>query len=216
MMGDAGGAIPIPPGSPVTLSFRDIGPGVLPNSGPLVTGNFEPTTWETPVTNFPGLAPAGPYSEPGSTIGGTGTQTFAGNFGGTNANGVWNLWIRDDAGVPLAPEAISGCINGGWGLEFLSTTAANASISGRVLTADGRPIRNVTVSVTGNSLSEPRVVQTGSFGYYNFDDLRTGETYVITVQGRRYFFQTPSQIVSLTDNIADLNFIAVPDDTQTQ
>ncbi|MBK9215520.1 MAG: beta-propeller fold lactonase family protein [Chloracidobacterium sp.] len=216
MMGDAGGALPIPPGSPVTLSFRDIGPGVLPNSGPLVTGNFEPTTWETPVTNFPGAAPAGPYSEPGSTIGGTGTQTFAGNFGGTNANGVWNLWIRDDAGVPLAPEAISGCINGGWGLEFLSTTAANASISGRVLTADGRPIRNVTVSVTGNSLSEPRVVQTGSFGYYNFDDLRTGETYVITVQGRRYFFQMPSQIVSLTDNIADLNFIALPDDSQTQ
>jgi hypothetical protein len=61
IMGDAGGAIAIPAAAPVTLSFRDIGPGVLPNSGPLSTGNFEPTTWESPVTNFPAPAPAGPY-----------------------------------------------------------------------------------------------------------------------------------------------------------
>ena len=140
---------------------------------------------------------------------------FFGNFGGTNANGVWSLYIRDDAGQPIAPEAISGCITGGWGIEFLTSTAANASVSGRVLTIDGRPIRNVTVSVTGNSLSEPRVVQTGSFGYYTFDDLRVGETYVITVQGRRYFFQTPSRVINLTDNIADLDFIASPDDLPT-
>ena len=215
IMGDAGGAIAIPAGNPITLSLRDVGPGVLPNSGPLVTGNFEPTNWETPVTNFPGAAPAGPYSEPGTAIGGTGTQTFFGNFGGTNANGVWNLYIRDDAGVLRAPEAISGCVTGGWGLEFLTSTAANASVSGRVLTADGRPIRNVMVSVTGNSLPEPRVVQTGSFGYYTFDDLRVGETYVITVQGRRYFFQMPSRVINLTDNIADLDFVALPDDMPT-
>ena len=71
------------------------------------------------------------------------------------------------------------------------------------------------VSVTGNSLPEPRVVQTGSFGYYTFDDLRVGETYVITVQGRRYFFQMPSRVINLTDNIADLDFIALPDDLPT-
>ncbi|MBK9216366.1 MAG: carboxypeptidase regulatory-like domain-containing protein [Chloracidobacterium sp.] len=145
------------------------------------------------------------------TIGGTGTQTFFGNYGLTNANGTWNLYIRDDAGNPLhAPESISGCFAGGWGLEFFATTAAQASISGRVMTADGRPIRNATVTVTGNGLSEPRVVQTGSFGYYSFDGLATGETYVVTVSQRRFIFQTPSRVVTLTDNIADLDFIAGP------
>nr|MBP9665432.1 carboxypeptidase regulatory-like domain-containing protein [Pyrinomonadaceae bacterium] len=97
---------------------------------------------------------------------------------------------------------------GGWGLEFFPTTAAQASISGRVTTADGRPIRNATVTITGNSLPEPRVFQTGSFGYYMFDGLATGETYVVTVTQRRFIFQTPSRVVSLIDNIADLDFIA--------
>jgi hypothetical protein len=209
LMGDAGGSIAIPAAAPVTLSFRDIGPGVLPNNGPLVTGNYEPTTWETPVTSFPAPAPPAPYNEPGSTIGGTGTQTLFGTFGGTNANGVWSLYIRDDAGVPIAPEAISGCFNGGWGIEFLTSTAANASVSGRVLTAGGQGIRNAEVVISGGTLTEPMRVQTGSFGYYNFEGLQTGQTYMITVNSRRYLFTTPTRVVSLTDNIADLDFIAV-------
>ena len=209
IMGDAGGAVAIPAANPITLNFRDIGPGVLPNSGPLVTGTSEPTTWETPVTNVPGAAPAGPYSEPGSTVGGTGTQTLFGNFGLTNSNGVWSLYIRDDAGQPIAPEAISGCFNGGWGIEFLTSTAANASIGGRVLTAGGNGIRNAEVVISGGTLTEPMRVQTGSFGYYNFDNLQTGQTYILTVNSRRYIFTTPTRVVSLSDNIVDLDFVAV-------
>ncbi len=209
IMGDAGGAVSIPTDNTVTLSFTDAATAVLPNSGPLMTGNFEPTSWESPVSNFPTPAPAGPYSEPGSTVGGTGVQTFLGNFGLTNANGQWRLYLRDDAGNPVqTPESISGCFGGGWGIEFFASTAANASISGRVMTADGRPIRNATVTVTGNSLAEPKIAQTGTFGYYTFDELRTGETYIVTVNQRRFTFQMPSRVVSLSDNITDLDFIA--------
>ncbi len=212
LMGDAGGGIAIPSNNTVTLSLRDAGPGVLPNSGPLVTGNFEPTTWETPVTNFPGAAPAGPYNEPGSTVGGTGTQTLFGTFGLTNSNGIWSLYIRDDAGVARTPEAISGCFNGGWGIEFLTSTAANASISGRVLTAGGNGIRNAEVVISGGTLTEPMRVQTGSFGYYNFEGLQTGQTYIITVNSRRYVFSVPTRVVTLSDNIADLDFVAIQTD----
>ncbi len=148
LMGDAGGSIAIPNSNAVTLSFRDAGPGVLPNSGPLVTGNFEPTTWETPVTSFPAPAPPAPYNEPGSAVGGSGPQTLFGTFGLTNSNGTWNLYVRDDAGAARSPEAISGCFNGGWGIEFLTSTAANASISGRVLTAGGQGIRNAEVVIS--------------------------------------------------------------------
>jgi hypothetical protein len=35
-----------------------------------------------------------------------------------------------------------------------------------------------------------------------------GETYVVTVNSRRFTFQVPSHVVTLTDNIADLNFVA--------
>nr|MBP9664464.1 carboxypeptidase regulatory-like domain-containing protein [Pyrinomonadaceae bacterium] len=198
LMADAGG---VDPQDEVTLSFRDTGPGVLNDSSPQTTGNFEPTSWTTPVTDFPAPAPAGPYSEPGSTVGGTGTQTLFGNYGMTDPNGVWSLYVRQQG-------TGSGVIAGGWGIEFLVPTAANAYISGRVLTADGRPIRNATVTITGNSLPESRIFQTGSFGYYMFDGLATGETYVVTVTQRRFIFQTPSRVVSLIDNIADLDFIA--------
>jgi hypothetical protein len=180
---------------------------VLPNSAPLTTGVFEPTSWEPNQSNFPPPAPPGPYNEPGSAIGGTGNQTLLGNFGLTNANGTWNLYVRDDAGL-FVPAAITGCINGGWGLEFLSSTAANAAISGRVTTADGRGIRNAKVTITGDSLPQMRVASTSSFGYFTFDGLQTGQTYVVTVNSKRYTFSVPSHVVSLIDNVVDVDFVA--------
>jgi hypothetical protein len=210
LMGDAGGAIPIPAANPVTLTLRDYVPAVLPNAGPLVTGQFEPTTWETPVTNFPAPAPPGPYTEPGSAVGGPVGTTLFGTFGFHNANGNWLLYVRDDGGVPIVnPEVITGCFNGGWGIEFQPRTAAAASIGGRVLTAAGNGIRNAEVVLSGGTLTEPMRIQTGSFGYYNFEGLQTGQTYILTVNSRRFIFTTPTRVVSLTDNIADLDFIAV-------
>jgi hypothetical protein len=104
--------------------------------------------------------------------------------------------------------AITGEMAGGWGLEFSSPTAANASISGRVLTADGVGVRNAEMVLTGNSLETPLRVSTSSFGYFTFDNLAIGETYVLTVNSRRFTFQVPSRVISLTDNAAGMDFIA--------
>jgi hypothetical protein len=198
LMADAGGFTPV---GPVTLSFTDTAGVVLPDNGPLTTGNREPTSWISPVANFPAPAPAGPYNEPGNAVGGSGTQTLVGNFGGTNPNGNWNLFVRLQGGGV-------GQIAGGWGIEFLTPTAAQASISGRVMTADGMAIRNAEVTVTGNSIITPLRVTTSSFGYFTFDGLQTGETYVVTVNSRLFTFQAPSQVITLTDNVADMDFIA--------
>jgi hypothetical protein len=208
LMADSGGTLDLT--TPVTLTFSDVAGQVLPNSAPLTTGVFEPTSWEPGQSSFPAPAPPVPYNEPGSTVGGTGTQTLFGNFGLTNGNGTWSLYMRDDGGNLFAPTAITGCVNGGWGLELFSSTAANASVSGRVTTADGRGIRNAKVTITGNSLVEPRIATTGSFGYFTFEGLRTGETYVVTVNSQRYTFSTPSRVFSLVDNIGDMDFVADP------
>ena len=173
---------------------------MLPNNGPLVTGNYEPTSWEPNQTSFPAPAPPAPYNEPGSAVGGTGLQTLNGNFFLANSNGTWKLWVRDDAGTILDPEVVIGSICG-WGIQFINTTAAGASISGRVTTADGAGIRNARVVVTGNGLPEARVATTGSFGYFSFDGLPAGETYVVTVNSQRYTFQMPSRVYTLVDNI---------------
>jgi len=204
LMANAGG---LSPQGPATLNFTDTAAQVVPDNGPLATTDYEPTSWG-PVGDFPPPAPAGPYNFPGSTIGGTGTQTLGGNFIGTNSNGNWNLYTYD-AGTLTAGGAI-GTIAGGWGIEFLGSTAAQASVSGRVATADGSGIRNARVVLTGNSLAEPHVMTTGSFGYFGFDGLATGETYVVTVNSQRYTFTTPSRVISLVDNVVDADFIADP------
>lgn len=93
---------------------------------------------------------------------------------------------------------------------LVGPTAANASLSGRVTTADGRGIRNAIVKIAGSNLAQPLVAQTGSFGWYSFDSLQSGETYIITVNAKRFTFQAPSRVISLSDNISDVDFTADP------
>ena len=108
------------------------------------------------------------------------------------------------------PPLGGGQIAAGWGLQFLAPTSAEASIGGRVTTANGSGIRNAIVKLTGGRLTEPRYVATGSFGSYAFDGLAVGETYVIQVSAKRFRFAQPSRIFTLQDNVTDMDFTANP------
>ena len=89
----------------------------------------------------------------------------------------------------------------------LAPTAAAVSVSGRVLTAAGRGLNNAYVTLTRPDGSV-RIVLTSAFGYYRFDDVAVGDIYLVNVSSKRYTF-TP-QVVSLVEEITDLNFIAEP------
>lgn len=91
---------------------------------------------------------------------------------------------------------------------FLRPSAANASLSGRVMNGDGRGIARVMVTVSGGSLSQPIMALTNGFGYYSFPGLESGSTYIVTVSSKSYAFSDPSRIISLTDNISDFDFVA--------
>ena len=91
--------------------------------------------------------------------------------------------------------------------QVAGPTAANASVSGRVLTANGNGIRGVFVTITdlnGDSLT----VRTSSFGYYAFEEIPAGATYVISVWSKRYQFSQSAQVVTVTENIEGVNFTA--------
>ena len=83
--------------------------------------------------------------------------------------------------------------------------AAGVEISGRVLTPDGRGLRNAAVSLASSN-GNRRVVTTGSFGYYRFDDVEAGGTYVVSVGSKRYIF--PSRVMVVSDTLTDVDFIA--------
>ena len=82
----------------VNLTFDDAGPA-LPAT--IVSGTFQPTNSGTGDI-FPAPAPAAPY---GSALSA---------FNGISPNGVWSLYVVDDAGGDL------GNISGGWSLSFLT------------------------------------------------------------------------------------------------
>ncbi len=90
-----------------------------------------------------------------------------------------------------------------------TTTAADVSIGGRVRTADGRGIGRVTVVLSG-SLAEPMVALTNPFGYYRFDGVPSGESYVLSVRSKVHRFETSSIFINVGDEMTDLDFIAVP------
>ena len=204
-MEGGGGPFAIDPNNPVTLTFSDAAGAILPQTQ-LATGKYEPTTWDTPISTFTGgtpPAPAGPYNEAGHTLGGTPTQTFDGNYGGSNPNGTWLLYARDDNGTPFT-QTLVGQVAGGWGLEFLQSTAAGVSVSGRVTTSDGRALRNATVSLV-DSQGVARTALTDALGNYTFDNVGTGETYIIGVASKRYRFA--SRVLQVFDTVAGEDFV---------
>lgn len=86
--------------SNATMTFADSASGSAPASGSLVTGTFKPTNYDTTTDVFPAPAPSAPYS------------TTLAAFNGTNPNGNWSLYVRDDGGGDV------GSFSGGWTLTI--------------------------------------------------------------------------------------------------
>jgi len=90
-----------------------------------------------------------------------------------------------------------------------AATAATVSVSGRVMTSDGRGIRNVVIRLT-DSQGNLRTAISNSFGYYRFNDVEAGATYILTATGKRFSFSQPSQVLNVNDETDEVNFIANP------
>jgi hypothetical protein len=83
------------------------------------------------------------------------------------------------------------------------STAAPASVSGRVTDANGRGIANVRVTATSDD-GEVKAATTNSFGFYQISDLSSGRTYVLEAISKRYSFAPIA--FSLSDDLTGLNF----------
>ncbi len=93
-------------------------------------------------------------------------------------------------------------------LISLSPSAANVSVSGRVLGQDGRSLYGIGSAIVTltDSNGRSRTAFTNPFGYYRFEEVESGATYVLSTRHKRHSFGT--QIVSVNDNLDDLNIIA--------
>ncbi|MBP6212249.1 MAG: hypothetical protein KA447_04340 [Pyrinomonadaceae bacterium] len=96
-----------------------------------------------------------------------------------------------------------------WTLAELSPTAANVSVGGRVITAAGNGIGKTVVTLTDQS-GNARIVLTNAFGYYRFENVEAGQTYIIAAQSKRFQFTNPTQIISVKSDVTDADFVSSP------
>lgn len=89
----------------------------------------------------------------------------------------------------------------------LTVTPATVSIGGRVMTASERGITNVRLTLT-DSNGQVRTRATTSFGYYRFDDVQVGETYILSAIDKHYTFSQPLQVLNINGETDAVNFIA--------
>jgi len=100
-----------------------------------------------------------------------------------------------DAGVRIDAIIGTACV----------TTAANAVVSGRVLTAAGLGVNGADVKMV-DDLGVVRTARTSSFGYYQFGDVTVGHTYIVTIESRHHTFNP--RVIQVLDSLFDLDFVA--------
>ena len=110
-----------------------------------------------------------------------------------------NVNASSDAPQLFTPTATNGTVT------ILASTAAAVSVSGRVLTAQGRGLRNARLTLTDSSGNTRTAIST-TFGYYRFDEVAAGETYILEVGSKQYSFSP--QVLTVMEEISDLNFTA--------
>ena len=211
-------------GQPVTVQFQ------LDSQGDEASASFT-VNWNPAVLTYVSAA-LGNGVPSGTNLGLNTTQTAQGRLGvlldatntyaaGTRqillvtfsipANAAAGTYPITFSGTPTAQSVSSA--NGTLlattyesGNVVINTTAAEVTVSGRVMTPGGQGIRGARVTISDPN-GNRRTFTTGSFGVFSFDDVQTGRNYVMSVTSRRYRFST--RVVSVTDTMADVNFVGL-------
>jgi hypothetical protein len=131
------------------------------------------------------------------------TKSVIAGGGGQSTGGAFTL--DGTIGQSIAGTSSTGgsfeLTGGFWGGQ--AAPVSNVTISGKVLTASGLALRNAIVTLI-DSQNVRRTSTTGSFGLYSFDNVRTGETYIMSVASKRFRFAP--LITQFTASVSNLDF----------
>lgn len=141
----------------------------------------------------------------------------------TSFNGTGKLVFNFPTGQFVIPADVAvdnagRVVLGGASSENLSSAAFAATrlktldvfpvtLSGRTLTQNGQPIRMMEVALTGSD-GVTRYDYTSSLGYFQFDNVMTGQTYSLSVSSKRYNF--PGRTVVVDEALSDLDMTGTP------
>ncbi len=132
------------PVSSLNLTFADSLIGVAPKCGPLVSGTYAPTTYQTEAFSFPSPAPASPVFA--NTLG---AGTFGTQFGGLLANGTWELFSIQDETQTSSPDNKGSFSQ--WCVNFtINPPVASVTLVDNGPFNQGQQGATYTVTVTNN------------------------------------------------------------------
>ncbi len=164
-----------------TITFDDDAADAVPTAGSIANGTYRPLSLSS--ASMPAPAPAAPYG------------TSLASFNGINANGNWQLCVRDNA------SADTGTISGGWSIGFEMES---------IVCCDAEPPPPALRSTTSPG-DAPSIVLGGAGGV----PFGTNYLYVTT-----NLFIPPAQWTRIGTNRSDVNgffgFTNLPDQTKTQ
>jgi hypothetical protein len=133
-----------------------------------------------------------------------------------SGTGLGGLRIVAGFGAPAWDNFIGNVDNFTIGVNGANTTydfnltaasAATVSVGGRVWGANGYPVPGARISYADSS-GNIHTALSNPFGYYSFEDVEVGTTYVFNVSAKGYSFNP--QVVEVNENMNDLNFTAQP------
>jgi hypothetical protein len=113
--------------------------------------------------------------------------------------GLKNITVTNPDGQSLTGTGL---------ITVLAPTAAPANIGGRIVDNFGNGVARVALQLTDPAGIYTATASTDAFGYYEFPNVPTGVTYVITPKRKLMRF-SPDQIVyTHLDEISTMNFVA--------
>lgn len=134
------------------------------------------------------------------------TQSVTASGGGQNAAGG-EFALDSTIGQSAAGNVLNGApfavTSGFWTFTQLSPTAASVRVSGRVRNSFGRGIPRAIV-VMQNASGTVRATKTNQFGYYLFENIEVGETYIFDVRSKAYTFAPI--VINIVENLTGIDF----------
>jgi hypothetical protein len=166
-------------------------------------GGTEFVTSGTLTTGTGGISNAGTFTMNGTAFGCNQADTLlirssapatARPWTGAGTFTLTDIDIQDQNTTPAVTARSSTDSGNNTGFTFgpCVITASNASIHGRLLTPTGRGLMNAVVDLTNTDTGEIRRVRSTSLGYFNIQDVPVGDFYILSVQSKRYQFNTQS------------------------
>lgn len=90
---------------------------------------------------------------------------------------------------------------------LVAPTAAQVALGGRILDANGRGIGKAEIFLTDQQGTVRRALS-NPFGYYSYDSVEAGRTYLIGASAKGYFFV--QRVITVGDELTNIDLVGIP------